>query len=61
MKQIVRVLSAAVFSKEQLDEQKQFKEDLQNGSVKIAFEGTFEEGMDFLEETEKLVDTCIHT
>ncbi len=60
MKQVVGKLRI-VFSKEQLAEQKQFTEDLKNGTAKIAFEGTFKEGMDFLEETGRLVDTCIHT
>ena len=51
----------AVFSEEQLNEQKQFREALQNGSAKIVFEGSFKDGIDFLQETEKLVDTCIHS
>lgn len=50
MKQVVSVASA-VFSEVQMIEQKQFKKDLQNGSVKIAFEGTFKEGIDFLTDT----------
>ena len=37
-----------VFSKEQLAEQNQFKTDLQNGNVKIGFEGTFDEGIKYL-------------
>ena len=41
-----------VFTKEQLAEQKQFKTDLQNGNVKIAFEGTFDEGIEFLNQKE---------
>ena len=50
----------AVFTKEQLAEQKQFKIDLQNGDAKIAFAGTFDEGIDFLKKTGELVDACIN-
>ena len=60
MKQVICV-AQAVFTEEQLAEQKQFETDLENGNAKIAFEGTFEEGMRFLRETGKLVDACINT
>ena len=32
---------------------------LKNGTAKIAFEGTFKEGMDFLDDTGRLVNACI--
>ena len=60
MKQAVGKLRP-VFSKEQQAEQKQFTEDLKNGTAKIAFEGTFKEGMDFLDDTGRLVNACIRT
>lgn len=53
-------IAKAVFTKEQLAEQKQFKTDLQNGNAKIAFEGTFDEGIEFLKETGQFVDACIN-
>ena len=54
------VFNHTVFTKEQIAEQKQFKNDLENGNAKIAFEGTFKDGIEFLKETGKLVDTCIN-
>ena len=59
MEQVICV-AQAIFTEEQLAEQRQFKTDLENGNAKIAFEGTFEEGIRFLVETGKLVDTCIN-
>ncbi len=60
MEQLVYV-AQAVFTKEQLAEQQLFKTDLENGNAKIAFKGTFEEGIRFLKDTGKLVDACINT
>lgn len=59
MVQNTRILQK-VFTKEQLIEQEDFKTDLENGTANIVFEGTFEEGISFLKETGKLVDTCIN-
>jgi len=60
MEQVICV-AQAIFTEEQLAEQKQFKTDLENGNAKIAFEGTFEDGIQFLVGTGKLVDACIST
>ena len=60
MQQQTRTINA-VFSEEQIKEQKQFLEELGNDTANIAFEGTFAEGMDYLQETGKLVDACIHS
>ena len=59
MEQVICV-AQAIFTEEQLAEQEQFKTDLENGNAKIAFEGTFDEGIQFLKETGKLVDACIN-
>jgi len=60
MEQVICV-AQAIFTEEQLAEQKEFETDLENGNAKIAFKGTFEEGIKFLVETGKLVDACINT
>ena len=49
-----------VFTQEQIEEQKQFTKDLQQGNVKTTFEGTFLEGKAFLEGTHQLVDRKLH-
>lgn len=49
-----------VFTQEQLEEQKQLIQDIQQGNVETAFEGTFLEGKAFLEKTHKLVDRKPH-
>ena len=49
-----------VFTQEQLEEQKQLIQDLQQGNVETAFEGTFLEGKAFLEGAHKLVDHKLH-
>ena len=53
-------IAKPVFTKEQLAEQKLFKTDLQNGNAKIAFEGTFDEGIKYLKATGQFVDACIN-
>lgn len=45
-----------VFSREQIEEQKQFVKDLKAGRANIVFEGTFKEGISFLKDTGDLVD-----
>ena len=46
------------FTKEQIEERKQFQNALQNGKANIVFTGTFDEGVSFLDDTGKLVDAC---
>ena len=44
-----------VFSAEQIEEQKQFKNDLENKKVDFVFEGSFEDGMNFLKNQKKSI------
>ena len=55
MEQKIRVIEK-VFTKEQLMEQKEFNIARSEGRTNIIFEGTFDEGIKFLDDTAKLVN-----
>ena len=59
--QVIAQHPKLVFTKTQIEEQKKFMQELRKGNVKISFSGTFEEGISFLRETGKFVDTFNHT
>lgn len=48
------------FTPEQIEEQRQFKNTLENNTANIVFEGTFTEGIEFLKDTGEFVDTFNH-
>lgn len=49
-----------VFTQEQIEEQVEFTQDLKQGNVETAFEGSFLEGKAFLEGTHELVENSLH-
>ncbi len=49
-----------VFTQEQIEEQVKFTQDLEQGNVETAFEGSFLEGKAFLEGVSELVESRIH-
>ena len=49
-----------VFIQEQIDEQVEFVQDLKQGKVETAFEGSFSEGMAFLKKIHKLAKNTSH-
>jgi len=49
-----------VFTKQQVEDIQQFRTDLKKGNIEIAFEGSLEEGITFLEGAKNIVESCSH-
>ncbi len=49
-----------VFTQEQIEEQKQFTQDLEQSNIETTFEGSFLEGKELLKGTHELVESIIH-
>lgn len=51
-------LQRMVFSKQQIEDIRKFRTDLQKGDIDVAFEGSLLEGMAFLKGVNDIVGSC---